>query len=90
VVAPGEALLAPTVTRRLISEFVRRREPTRRPVRALTGITDREREVLMLIARGFCNSEIEPSALKPRDRQNTHRPAVSQAQRQRLSTTCDR
>ncbi|MFE3449264.1 response regulator [Nonomuraea sp. NPDC059194] len=52
VVAAGEALLAPTVTRRLIEEFAR---PS---VRGLDGITDREREVLKLIARGLSNTEI--------------------------------
>ncbi|MEU7899357.1 response regulator transcription factor [Nonomuraea sp. NPDC049152] len=52
VVAAGEALLAPTVTRRLIEEYAR---PS---VRGLEGITDREREVLTLIARGLSNTEI--------------------------------
>jgi DNA-binding NarL/FixJ family response regulator len=59
VVASGEALLAPTVTRRLIAEFIRSPVPVRRPARSLAGITEREREVLTLIARGFTNSEIE-------------------------------
>ncbi len=56
VVAAGEALLAPSVTRRLIAEFTSRPEP-RRSV-TLDGITDREREVLELIARGRSNTEI--------------------------------
>jgi DNA-binding NarL/FixJ family response regulator len=57
-VAEGEALLAPTVTRRLIAEFARRPEPVRRLPRALDGVTDREREVLTLIARGLSNMEL--------------------------------
>lgn len=56
VVAGGEALLAPTVTRRLIEEFVRMPAPLR--VRGLEGITEREREVLILIAGGLSNLEI--------------------------------
>jgi DNA-binding NarL/FixJ family response regulator len=56
-IAAGEALLAPTVTRRLIAEFTRL--PTR-PTRTqtLAGVTDREREVLTLIATGLSNTEI--------------------------------
>ncbi|NDU74173.1 response regulator [Actinomadura sp. DSM 109109] len=58
VVAAGEALLAPTVTRRLIAEFARRPETERPLPRALDGVTDREREVLTLVARGLSNTEI--------------------------------
>jgi DNA-binding NarL/FixJ family response regulator len=72
VVASGEALLAPSVTRRLIAEFMRRPEPTRRPARTLTGITDRECEVLTLIARGLCNSEIERHLHLSRGTVKTH------------------
>jgi DNA-binding NarL/FixJ family response regulator len=72
VVASGEALLAPTITRRLIAEFVRRPEPARRPTRTLAGITDREREVLTLIARGLCNSEIEHHLHLSRGTVKTH------------------
>jgi DNA-binding NarL/FixJ family response regulator len=57
VVAEGEALLAPTVTRRLIAEFARRPEPAAKPA-GLDGITERERDVLLLIARGLSNAEI--------------------------------
>ncbi|GAB2482298.1 response regulator transcription factor [Promicromonospora xylanilytica] len=58
VVAAGEALLAPSVTRRLIAEFASRPEPGRPPARTLDGVTDRELEVLGLIARGLSNAEL--------------------------------
>nr|WP_042198425.1 response regulator transcription factor [Kibdelosporangium sp. MJ126-NF4]CEL23393.1 DNA-binding response regulator, LuxR family [Kibdelosporangium sp. MJ126-NF4]CTQ96871.1 DNA-binding response regulator, LuxR family [Kibdelosporangium sp. MJ126-NF4] len=58
IVAAGESLLAPTVTRRLIAEFTSRPEPSNVPSRELDGVTEREREVLALIARGLSNTEI--------------------------------
>jgi DNA-binding NarL/FixJ family response regulator len=58
VVAAGDALLAPTVTRRLIDEFARRPRPARSPSPELAMITDREREVLALIGHGLTNQEI--------------------------------
>jgi DNA-binding NarL/FixJ family response regulator len=59
VVAAGDALLAPGVTRRLIADFVGRPEvvPERSP-RPVEGITEREREVLTLVGRGRSNTEI--------------------------------
>src|SRR4051794_1757660 len=58
VVADGEALLSPGVTRRLISEFVARPERPHTPPPSLNMLTDREREVVALVAAGLSNEEI--------------------------------
>ncbi|MFD0687437.1 response regulator [Actinomadura fibrosa] len=60
VVAAGDSLLAPSVTRRLIAEFVRGPGPgAAQPAPAgLDGVTEREREVLTLVARGLSNAEL--------------------------------
>ncbi|WP_328540382.1 response regulator transcription factor [Streptomyces sp. NBC_00344] len=56
VVAVGDALIAPGITRRLIADFAGR--PPQRSPRPVEGITEREREVLTLIGRGRTNTEI--------------------------------
>ena len=58
MVARGDALLAPAVTSRLIAEFAKRPDPLRAGIDDLSVLTEREREVLTLIARGMNNDEI--------------------------------
>jgi DNA-binding NarL/FixJ family response regulator len=58
VVAAGEALLAPAATRHLVGEFLSRPGPGRPHGRLLDELTDREREVLLLVAEGLSNAEI--------------------------------
>jgi DNA-binding NarL/FixJ family response regulator len=78
VVAAGEALLAPGVTRRLISEFARLRPQAvagpaaaGRPV-ALTALTPRETEVLRLVAEGLSNTEIAGRLVVTEETVKTH------------------
>ncbi|MFC4374948.1 response regulator [Nocardia halotolerans] len=73
VVADGEALLAPTITRRLIADVTRRRNTVRAPAApALTSLTPREREVLELVAKGLSNTEIATSLFVAEQTVKTH------------------
>ncbi|WP_067718755.1 response regulator transcription factor [Nocardia yamanashiensis] len=56
VVAGGDALLSPSVTRRLVAEFATHAKPA--PAAQLSELTDREREVMALVAEGLTNAEI--------------------------------
>jgi DNA-binding NarL/FixJ family response regulator len=57
-IAAGDALLAPSITRRLIAEFANRRDPDATPPVELSSLTEREREILRLVAAGLNNAEI--------------------------------
>ncbi|MGW7412993.1 response regulator [Streptomyces sp. NPDC054863] len=73
VVAAGEALLAPSVTRRLIADFAAQRPaPRRNPSLRLKGLTPRETEVLELIARGLSNHEIADHLILAEQTVKTH------------------
>jgi DNA-binding NarL/FixJ family response regulator len=71
VVAAGEALLAPAVTRRLIGEFVRLRPP-RPAAAALTALTPRETDTLRLLAEGLSNAEIAERLVVTAETVKTH------------------
>jgi DNA-binding NarL/FixJ family response regulator len=72
VVAGGEALLAPRVTRRLIEEFARRPAGAEADLSALQTLTAREREVLELIASGLSNAEMATSLFVSEHTVKTH------------------
>jgi DNA-binding NarL/FixJ family response regulator len=80
VVAAGDALLAPSVTRRLIADFARRPRlgggeglgGTSQPGSPLDGLTSRETEVLRLIARGMSNAEISAALVIAEQTTKTH------------------
>ena len=72
VVAAGDALVSPSVMRRLIADFVRQPQPTRPPPVALDALTSREREVLRLVARGLSNAEISAALVVAPQTTKTH------------------
>jgi DNA-binding NarL/FixJ family response regulator len=72
VVAAGEALLAPSITKRLIGEFARRPRPVHAAPAALEVLTAREREVLGLMCRGHSNAEIAAELVISEQTVKTH------------------
>jgi DNA-binding NarL/FixJ family response regulator len=71
VAAAGESLLSPTVTRRVIAEFATRTRDAR-PVRGVSELTSREREVLTLVAAGMSNEEIAQQIYVSQSTVKTH------------------
>jgi DNA-binding NarL/FixJ family response regulator len=72
IVADGEALLAPRLTRRLVADFLSRPEPLRSSPRQLEELTVREREVVALVACGLSNEEIAERLVVTRATAKTH------------------
>jgi DNA-binding NarL/FixJ family response regulator len=72
VVAAGDALLAPSITRRLIGDFARRRRHGRPRPEAVAALTPRECDVLRLIARGLSNAEIAEELVLAEQTVKTH------------------
>ena len=75
VIASGHAIVDPAVTRRLLDQFARLPEPTLEPAttpRRLDGLTDREAEVLTLVARGLSNAEIAAELVVTETTVKTH------------------
>jgi len=72
VVAAGDALLAPSITRRMIADLVSRRAAPRRSADELARLTPRETEVLELLARGMSNAEIAAVLFVSEETVKTH------------------
>jgi DNA-binding NarL/FixJ family response regulator len=71
-VCAGESLLAPTLTRRLIEEYLRHPPPSAEEPRALAELTERERQVLVLMARGLSNDDIAAELVVAQATVKTH------------------
>ena len=72
MVAAGDALLAPAVTRRLIAEFARLRPQQRTHAEDLASLTRRELEILTLVAEGLSNQEIAEQLVLSNETVKTH------------------
>ncbi len=72
VIAAGDALLAPSVTRRLIADFSRQRPSERTSPSSLDVLTPREREILLLVAQGLSNAEISAKLFIAEQTTKTH------------------
>jgi DNA-binding NarL/FixJ family response regulator len=72
VVAGGDALLAPTITRRLLADFVRRRPEPAQPPPAADSLTAREWDTMRLLARGMSNAEIAADLVVSEHTVKTH------------------
>ncbi len=72
IVAQGEALLAPSITKRLIQEFARASPATPEPPKGLDELTARELEVFKLVARGLSNAEIAGELIVSETTVKTH------------------
>jgi DNA-binding NarL/FixJ family response regulator len=72
IVAAGDALIAPKVTRRLIQEFAKRPEPPAAALAPVQGLTEREVEVLHHVAKGLSNAEIAEELIMSPATAKTH------------------
>jgi DNA-binding NarL/FixJ family response regulator len=72
IVAEGEALLAPSITRRLIQEFASTTPPPAEPPKGLDELTARELEVFKLVARGMSNAEVAAELVVSETTVKTH------------------
>jgi DNA-binding NarL/FixJ family response regulator len=72
VIAAGDALLAPSITRRLIEDFASQQPMDRTPTGSVEHLTPRENEILQLIARGLSNSEISENLFIAEQTTKTH------------------